>query len=83
MSFTLGGSGDILPPRKASPKPIVISPAPAPSPSGGVSARGESRQAVQTSDPAFTEPGIRVASDGQTARLPIDTPKNVVDIGNR
>jgi len=87
MSFTLGGDGTILPPRKSTPKPTLppgtkLVPQDA-LPSVGVSARGESRQAVQTSEPAFTEPAVRVASDGQTARLPIDTPKNVVEIGNR
>jgi hypothetical protein len=87
MSFSLGGDGTFLPPRKSTPKPSLppgTTPVPQDAlPSIGVSARGESRQAVQVSEPAFTEPAVRVASDGQTARLPIDTPKNVVEIGNR
>jgi hypothetical protein len=38
---------------------------------------------VQQSVPAFTEPGVRVAAGQQAVRLPIDTPKNVVEIANR
>jgi hypothetical protein len=62
MSFTLGGPGTILPPRKK---------------------QSDQGSVVQESAPAFTEPGIRVVSDGQTNRLPIDTPKNVIEIGSR
>lgn len=65
MSFTLGGDGTILPPRKKKDGLDRVT---------GV---------VEQSAPAFTEPGIRVISDGQTNRLPMDTPKNVVEIGSR
>lgn len=72
MSFSIGGDGPFLPPRKQKPQGL-----------GAAKDRATPKPVVQESAPAFTEPGVQVAAGDQTVKLPIDTPRNVVDIGSR
>lgn len=82
MSFSLGGDGTFLPPRKNQQADNTGLGAGFRTP-GGPSDRTPSGRVVQQSDPAFVEPGIKVRSGDQSVRLPIDTPKNVTEIANR
>lgn len=79
MSFSLGGNGTFLPPRPKKADESLGSMRIQPKQAD----RTSSGRVVQTSEPAFDEPGIKVRSGDQSVRLPIDTPKNVTQIANR
>lgn len=82
MSFSLGGDGTFLPPRKNQQADNTGLGAGFRTP-GGPSDRTPSGRVVQQSEPAFDEPGIKVRSGDQSVRLPIDTPKDVARIATR
>ena len=70
MPFTLGGDGNILPPRKNQNNGLGAPMAP-------------SAPLAQTSQPAFIEPDLKVRAADQATKLPAGTPSNVFAIARR